>query len=477
MIKKYDSLSTGIKASVWFLVCGFVQKAISLITTPIFTRILSVEEYGKISVFSSWMSICSIFVSLNLCGGIYTRGLVIEKNKEEFVSSMQMLSLSVVLVWTTLYLIFRDFFNHIMGLETYEVLSMLVLIWLSSVVGFWSASQRIELNYKPVVLCTMLASFFRPVIGVLFVLSFDNKVQARIVGMVLVDFIVYSWMFAWQVKKGKKIFNGELWIRVLKFNIPLIPHYLSMSILNSSDRIMISKMTGDSEAGIYNLAYSVSQIMIIFNTALMQTIDPWLYKTIKEKRTCEIGKIAYITFTVISFVNILLIFFAPEIISIFAPVEYNAALYIIPPIAMSGLFIFAYNFFAVFEFYYEKKAYLAVASSFGAIFNVLLNYVFIRIFGYYAAGYTTLICYILFAIVHYIFMKKICFENCIDEIYQCQFILLIAIIFLCFGFGIMFTYSNSYLRYSLIILVCCLIFIFRKKLYVYLLKISEVRKQ
>lgn len=45
-IEKYCSLPTLTKASLWFLVCSFIQKGISVISTPIFTRLLTPEEYG-----------------------------------------------------------------------------------------------------------------------------------------------------------------------------------------------------------------------------------------------------------------------------------------------------------------------------------------------------------------------------------------------------------------------------------------------
>ena len=49
LINKYRELSEGIKASLWFMICNIFQKAVSLITIPIFTRLLTAEEYGSYS--------------------------------------------------------------------------------------------------------------------------------------------------------------------------------------------------------------------------------------------------------------------------------------------------------------------------------------------------------------------------------------------------------------------------------------------
>ena len=98
LVQKYRTIKAPVKASLWFLICGFLQKGISMITTPIFTRVMTDVEYGRFSVYNSWLSIVQIIVSLNLAAGVYTRGLVKnENNQKVFTSSMLGLSSTVSL--------------------------------------------------------------------------------------------------------------------------------------------------------------------------------------------------------------------------------------------------------------------------------------------------------------------------------------------------------------------------------------------
>ena len=76
IIKKYQSVPVQVRASFWFLVCSFLQRGISVITTPIFTRLLTTGNYGQYGVFNSWLDIVSIFVTLRLYYGVFVRGLV-----------------------------------------------------------------------------------------------------------------------------------------------------------------------------------------------------------------------------------------------------------------------------------------------------------------------------------------------------------------------------------------------------------------
>ena len=453
MLKKlsdrYRALPIQVKASFWFLICSFLQKGISSITTPIFTRLLDTAEYGRFSVFNSWLGIVTIFVSMNLSAGVYTQGLVkFDMKRNVFSSSLQGLNFSLAALWTVIYFLFRDFWNSVFSLTTIQMLAMLVMIWTSSVFGFWASEQRVKLSYVKLVVITLLISLAEPIVGIVFVLNAEDKVTARILGLALVELVGYSGLFISQMARGKKFFSAQFWKYALAFNIPLIPHYLSQIVLSSADRIMINRMVGESEAGIYSLAYSVSMIMTLFSNALSQTISPWMYQKIKDNKIKDISSVAYPSMIFIAGVNILPILFAPEIVRIFAPSEYYDAIWVMPPVAMSVYFMYVYDLFAKFAFYYEKTGYIMLASVAGAVLNILLNWIFIKKYGYYAAGYTTLVCYVVYAIAHYIMMRIVCRKNIGKiRVYDLRILLGITVGFLAVGFIGLVLYRFTVLRY------------------------------
>lgn len=464
IILKYKSFPVQVKASFWFLICSFLQKGISMITTPIFTRLLSTAEYGEFNVFNSWYSIAFIFVSLSLSSGVYTQGLVkYDRQRKIFSSSLQGLTLTLVVLWTVIYLAFKEFWNNLFSMSTTLMLAMLVMIWTSSAFGFWAAEQRVNYKYRALVVITLVVSIAKPVLGILLVTHSDDKVTMRILGLVLVEVIGYTWCGVVQIIRGKKFFSKQFWIYALSYNLPLIPHYLSQMILNNSDRIMINDMVGSDAAGIYSLAYSLAMIMTLFNNALGQTISPWMYQKIKEKKIGDIAPVAYLSIAVVIVVNMLLIAFAPEAVRIFAPKSYYEAIYCIPPVAMGVLFLYSYDLFAKFAFYYERTTMIMLASIGGAILNIVLNYIGIKMFGYIAAAYTTLICYIAFDIFHYVLMTKIC-KKYLDDVkpYNTKLLIGIAILFILMGFVLMSTYRLPIIRYSIIVILGCIMIINRK---------------
>lgn len=466
VINKYKMLPIQVRASFWFLICAFLQKGISMISTPIFTRLLTTQEYGQYNVFNSWLGIITIFVSFSLAGGVYAQGLVkFEKERNIFASSIQGLTMTLFLFWTIIYLLFHDFWNYLFNLTTVQMIAMLIMIWTTSVFNLWSNDQRVDYKYKALVIITLIVSIAKPVIGIILVINANDKVTARILGLVLVELIGYSWLSFVQIKKGKIFYSKKYWKYAILFNLPLIPHYLSQIVLNSADRIMISSMVGESEAGIYSLAYSLSSIMTLFNTALMQTLNPWIYKKINEQDIKSIAPIAYLSLIIIAFVNLLLILLAPEAVAIFAPKSYYEAIWIIPPVAMSVYFMYSYDLFAKFAFYYEKTNLVMIASIVGAVVNIILNYIFINIFGYIAAGYTTLICYVIYSIAHYILMNSICSKKCNGiKPYSAEKIFAITISFIILGFAMLFTYNYPLIRLLVIVVIFIVILIERKRI-------------
>ena len=375
------------------------------------------------------------------------------------------LSLTLTLIWAAIYFVVHSFWNAIFSLTTFQMLCMFVMILSANIFGFWSMSQRVDFKYRRLVVVTLAMSVAKPVLGIILVKSATDKVTARIFGLAVIEILVCIVLFTLQAVRGKKFFSAFYWKHALKFNIPLVPHYLSTTVLNSADRIMIGKMVNESSAGIYGLAYSISQIMTLFNTALLQTIEPWLYKRINDKKIRGITKVAYPSFIGIATVNLLLIALAPEAVKLFAPPEYYDAIWVIPPVAMSVYFMFSYTFFAVFEFYYEKTKLIAAATSAGAVLNIVLNEIFIKVFGYYAAGYTTLVCYMVYAAFHMYFMRRICREQLNDEQpYSLRVYGVITVIFLMLGFIFMASYHHIVIRYSMFGIMIVAIAVLRKKI-------------
>lgn len=235
---------------------------------------------------------------------------------------------------------------------------------------------------------------------------YSRKKYAVILGTIVTQIVWGGIFYIKTLIEGKGLYKKEYWVFALKFNIPLIPHYLSFIILGQSDRVMIKLFCGTDAVGIYSLSYTVSLMLSIVVNAITSTFAPWTYQKLKKKDANSVKKCTNMVLIMLAAMVILCVLIAPELIKILGTEEYLQAMWIIPPVMLSCFFTMVYSLFANIEFYYEKSIYVMTASVIAAIANIILNAIFIPIYGYIAAGYTTLVCYILLALIHYLFMKK-----------------------------------------------------------------------
>lgn len=449
---KYFSLNIGVRAALWFTVCNLLQKGIAMITTPIFTRLLSTEQYGVFTLYQSWYSIVSIIVTLNIAGSVVNNGMVKYKGeRNEFISAMQGLSFIVTLLFFIIYLFSMDFWNRIFDLSSIFVITMFVQLLFEPAYLLWSQRQRYEYKYKSLVAVTIAISVMSPVLSVIAVISTDYKAEARVISFALVQICIGLIFFVIQTIKGKKLFVKDYWRFALAFNLPLIPHYLSQFILGQADRIMIGKMVGKSEAGIYGVAYNLATIMTLFINAINSSFIPYIYENMKNKRYSAIKKNANTLCLFMAVAICIFMLLGPEAILIFSTKEYTQAKWIFPPVAASVFFTFVYTLYINVEFYFEKTKYVMFISIIGAILNIGLNYVFINKFGYIAAGYTTVFCYILFAVGHFGLCRFLEKKNAITNgIFDSKRFLALSILVIAFVLISVVLYNYNIIRYIIL---------------------------
>ena len=472
MIKKifrqYKEMSVVAKAAIWFVFCTILQKGIAFITVPIFTRIMPTEEYGMYSTFLSWYSIITILGTLNMHSCVYSNTLVKKENdreKDEDAVSMLSLSAVITIVLFTTYLVFHKFFNRIIGLPTFLVSLIFAEVLFDPPVSFWSIKQRFEYKYIKLVIRTIMMTICNAGFGICFVLlSKNNQAIARACSIVLVQFIFGGFFYIYFFKRGKKIFSTHGWKHFLSVQLPLLPHSLSLTILGSSDKIMISNMIGKTQTAIYSVAYSAGFVVSVIKNSIVDAIRPWIYQKIKQKDYKSIRRNMNTIMILITLLSIVFTAFAPEIIYIMAPPQYYEAIYAIPPVAASSFFTFLYNIFSNVGLYFEKTKKIMIASVAGATLNLVLNFICIPIWGYIVAAYTTLICYMFFSFAHYCIMRAICKKNLNNaRIYDMRFISLMSIVMVLMTILFTFTYKNIYIRYGIIIIVLLIVIIKRKR--------------
>ena len=445
---KYKNMSVQVKASLWYTICTFFQKGISFIVVPIYVRLLTTAEYGEWSVFQSWRDILIIFASLNLYAGVYTKTLVDKKDdRDRYTSSMQGLGTVISLIMLALYLLTHDWCNDKIGLTTPYMFLLFLYFIVYPGFAFWTTRLRVEYSYRPMVFVTIVLSIITPVLSLLLLQNTGLRARALILGYLIVQCAVGLICYVYQFWKGKCFYHSEYWRYAAKFNIPLIPHYLSLIVLNQADRIMIKNYCGESDAGIYSFAYQIASAINVLISAINGSRVPWTYENLKAKVYDRIRKITNMLVLVMATIVLFISLLSPEVIKILGTDEYQVAVYVIPVVTLGVFYTFVYDLYASIEFYYGATKYVMCASVTGAVLNVFLNAVFIPIYGFIAAAYTTLVCYIVFMVMHYLFSRRILKEQGINQtVYENKTIFSLSFIATIVCLGSMTTFDHIVIR-------------------------------
>lgn len=461
LLKKYNDISPTVKAGIWFTVCNILQRGVQFLTTPIYTRILTTEEYGMYSVFMTWLNIFTIFATLNLSSGPYYNGMLkYEENGAKYTSSIQSLGSIVTLLFAILFSLSFPYIEHLIGMPYEIAILIFAVAFVHPAFLFWSIQQRLNYKFKALIGVTILNTVLVPIIGIFLILEYQMGYVGLIVGYVVANVIVSGFFYIRNLFLGRQLFSKEYWGYSLKLSVPLIPHYLSQMVLGQSDRIMIKYYCGSDQAGIYSLAYQVSLLMNLLISGINNSLTPWMYRTLKEQGYEKIKKSTIQLIILVFVLSGVAMLMAPEIILILGTEEYLDAIWIIPPIMLSTCVTFVYCIWGTVLFYFERMKIVAVATSSGAILNVLLNILLIPRFGYIAAAYTTLMGYVVICLCYYVSMKKVCTDNDIkvSELFDIKTTIVALSVLTIVSLLVLYLYNwNVAIRYINILIVCLLV--------------------
>ncbi|MBQ8769585.1 MAG: oligosaccharide flippase family protein [Bacteroides sp.] len=467
LLNKYKTLPLVAKSTLWFTICNFLVSSLGFITAPLFTRLLSEAEYGKLSIYYAYEQLLLIVLTWEMHLGGYQKGLFKYKGQEiQFTKNTLLLTNLITLIGGGLLLLFVKQFREFTGFGKIPVICLMIEALLIPGYYCWLIRKRTSYEYKKAVPITLLYSLSNIVFSVfaLVLLSATADVKFCATCLVAVSFgavFYFNSLFKndpCSIESDRRI----QWKFLLVFQAPLVIHSLSYYALNQIDRIMIGKFVGNEETAYYSIAYALAMAISILQSSLNNTLTPWRFSKLQQNSYNEVRESATFLLVLMASAIILFILIVPDVMRLLFPVNYYSAVWCIPPVSAGIFFIFLYSFFVNIESYYEKTVYIMVVSLSCSVLNIVLNYLLIPRYGYISSAYTTLVSYICFAFLHYLSVRVITRKIVrINEIVDIKKIIIISCSFLLLVFVSTLSYQNHVIRYSLLIVLSLIIYKYR----------------
>lgn len=460
----YNHLSLPFKAGLWFTVCSFLQRSVTMITTPVFTRLLSQSEYGIISTFQSWKTLleCVLTFCFASCAmQLYVRS----KEKGRVLSALCSMELLVMSVWTVIFFIFRRQLSSMLGLSEKLVCALIVLILASQITELWMGYKRYLYEYRVLVAVTLLLTVVSSFYALFCVIVVAPTAEMRLIPQAVVSALVGAVIYHSVIRNNRVFCDKEIWRMAAVTGIPYIFANLSHFILASSDQLMISRMCGTQDVAVYSIAYSVSGLTGIVTSAISASFTPYSYQMIKagefERLAKRNGQVA----AVVAGMLMCIIFAGHEIVLVFAGKQYLESVDLIFPAGLGIYYNYIVTIFARLQQYQLKNVTLMLSAAGCAALNLVLNYIFIQIYGFRAAAYTTFISYFVFCLVHYVLCKRLMRRYYPGrKLIDMKQLALISALFMIVGALVSVLDQYKFYKYMAAVMIVCLVFHNRKQM-------------
>lgn len=436
-----------LKAGFWYTVSNFIVKGIVFITMPIFTRVMDSSDIGLFSNVTSWFSILAIITTFQLYSSVNIAKYEYFGELDSYISSNLFLGNIITILWYAIILVFNDFFVTLFNIDIVSLNVIFIYLLFYPAIEMYQAKNRIDYNYRSSVFISIVSCVASTVFALLLVLVSKNKFIGRVFGYYIPLIVISIVVYVVLMMRGKSI-SKKYWKFALSVSFPLIWHLLAGTLLNSCDKIMITNMISSSANAKYSVAYTCSMVISLLWSSMNSAWSPWAFDMMKENNSDALKKNVkpYLFF----FCGVALIFmlFAPELLYIMGGANYLDAINVLPPVMLGYIFQFVYSLYINIEYFNRKQKYIAFGTVVAAIVNIILNLIFIPMFGYVAAAYTTLIGYVTLFIIHYLIVKYMKFSY----LYDIKFFTIVLLMMSFVSIIINILYNYTIIRYIFIFL-------------------------
>ena len=434
----------------------FSTQVISYLLLPLYTSILTTSEYG---IYDFLVTACVFivpFITLLMEESMF-RFLIDEDTdigKKKVMSNACIYSILSMIVWCIILFI-------ILSILKYKYTLVFVLYIISCIfITLTNSITRGMGKLKLYSLSNFILSMLTIVLNILLIavikLGVNGLLYATIIANVITSLFIFFKLKIYSYINLKYV-NKKKLKEMVKYSYPLVPNSIGWSIINISDRIIVTLFLGSSSNGIYAMANKFPNIMNTFSSFFFTAFKENASKVIKKKDYEDyynnILKMVHNSFIAIS---LLLITVIPFVFNIFINKSFNEAYMYIPILVIALYYGNMSGFYGSLFVAFKETKLIGKSTVIGAIINIIINLALIKFIGIYAAVISTLLSnYVVNAYRKYKSKEYLTLEN-IDNYYLSIFMMILV--------TVLYYFKNTYINILALVIALLYSFISNKEL-------------
>ena len=405
-----------------YSIAALLTTIASFVSFPIITRVLSVEEYGLLSLVNASLTFLVAMGKGGLQHSVLRLYSEIKASHDKWnlnqyystvILGMLGLSVTITVVWILIvFAVPSHWWNNNQLSSLYMLASVLIVLRVtdSALINILRAQER-----SSIIAVFGVVSRYG---NLLFVAMTLLYLSSNIVGFFLATIasaaIVVVAMAVYVLRPvtiAPRFFSRSLLKTMVLYGIPMVGYEIAGILLNIGDRYFIQWIRGTEDLGIYSAVYNISEYVstIIISSVSTAVLPMYLRIWAEEGKEATSRFILHslhfyllLTLPIIAGVSTI----GPGLVTVLASEKYAAGASIIPYLISAMVIDGTTVMFAAGLYVRKQSMSLMYIVATSAVANVILNLLLIPAYGITGAAIATLISYLVLVVLSYTMTSK-----------------------------------------------------------------------
>jgi O-antigen/teichoic acid export membrane protein len=475
MLEKIKELT---KDTALYGISTIAGRFLQFILVPFYTHVFSPEEFGIQAYIYAFLAFANVVYIYGMDAAFMKYATVQESDKKTVFSTSYVFTLITTILFSLILYLSRNWLATEANYTQYSYIFLYVIgiLFLDSLALIPFANLRLERKAAKFATIRILNILINVTLNLVLILHYHYGIEAIFISNLVASAFSLLALLPEIFKNISITIDKEYLIKMLKFGIPYLPGSIAATMVQMIDVPIIKELTDEATLGIYRANYKLGIFMLLFVSMFNYAWQPFFLTNAKEKNAKEIfAKVLSLFLIIASLIWVVLSLFIEDLASIeflngktIIAKEFLVGVYIVPIVLLAYIFHGLYVNFTAGIYLEEKTKFMPMVTGFGAVVNIISNFILVPKIGILGGALATLLSYLVMSVSIFIVSQKY-YKVDYEYLTIGKVFLTIGVIISLFYYFTFYNQINLPIKFGLLATYFILIFALR------IIKLSEVK--